>query len=617
VTTVTTAPPPPASAVHRTAESGARAALPGPTHTLASAVAFLLGASVLATAFDPGLSRSAQSLLFWVGLAVTLTATVAVGLRRGAREAQRVGALLAFGALLYLPYVLRSPEHAIFGEELFQSRSVRLLAESGHTPMQFPGLDFVTLWLHDTTGIGLDSLARVVPLAVHATVPVLVFGIATAIGLSGRTSFLAALVFLANPATFFLHSAFIPETLGMLLFLAAWALVAASTRDERGTTAYVPGIVICLTAIVVVDHMTALMTAFGFILLALATRIMRPRATDDAFTLAALSVVLLNGWLLVHATNAGERVTAVFASRIDELLDTVRQQGEMRGELFGNQTLPLPERLVGYVSAAVVLLLCFAAMFVLLRHREALTPGPLFVGLLILAGLWMLSAPAVIGGASAVAYRAWPFAFLGVALCAGVGVHVLDRLHTVGRSGRRAAIVGLVAVVTAGGIVVGDNVGGRFPRPVPGSAAGPESVTDAPIAAARWLLRSTGRDHPLVGDQGSEVVFGTFGEQRPLSGRNALPFVAETPAQMARQLERLGASYVAIDRRISLLPPRFGYYFGPEELAASNRSLYGQPFPFEQLRKLDSVRTLSLIYDNGTTAVYGPGTLAPVPAREP
>jgi hypothetical protein len=86
---------------------------------------------------------------------------------------------------------------------------------------------------------------------------------------------------------------------------------------------------------------------------------------------------------------------------------------------------------------------------------------------------------------------------------------------------------------------------------------------------------------------------------------------------MARQLERLGASYVAIDRRISLLPPRFGYYFGPEELAASNRSLYGQPFPFEQLRKLDSVRTLSLIYDNGTTAVYGPGTLAPVPAREP
>src|SRR5688572_23133668 len=227
VTTVATAPSPPASRAHRTTEA---AALPAPTHTLACALAFLLGAGVLAAAFDPNLSRGEQSVLFWSGLAVNLTATVTAGLRRGARETQRVVALAGFGALLYLPYLLRSPEHAIFGEELTQGRSARLLAESGHTPADFPGLEFVTLWLHDTTGVGLDSLARVVPLAVHTTAPLLVFGIATAIGLSGRTGFLAALLFLANPATFFLHSAMIPETLGILLFLAAWALVAAAAR---------------------------------------------------------------------------------------------------------------------------------------------------------------------------------------------------------------------------------------------------------------------------------------------------------------------------------------------------------------------------------------------------
>jgi hypothetical protein len=148
---------------------------------------------------------------------------------------------------------------------------------------------------------------------------------------------------------------------------------------------------------------------------------------------------------------------------------------------------------------------------------------------------------------------------------------------------------------------------------VPRSAAGPESVTAAPIAAARWLLQTTGRDHPLVGDRGSELVFGTFGEQQPVSGPNALPFVARTPAQIASRLERLGASYVVIDRRVSSLPPRFGYYFGPEELAVTNRSLHGRRFPLEQLRKLDRVRTLSLMYDSGTTAVYGPVTIA----REP
>jgi hypothetical protein len=235
------------------------------------------------------------------------------------------------------------------------------------------------------------------------------------------------------------------------------------------------------------------------------------------------------------------------------------------------------------------------------------------VALLILGPfLWVVSAPAVVVGGSEIAYRAWPFLFVGVALCAGLGVRALGA-----RRVRPAVIAGIVAIVLAGGIVVGDNVGGRFPRPAPATAAGPESVTDAPISAARWLLETRGRDHAIVGDRGSELVFGSFGEQQPLSGTTALPFVARTPAQIAEQLERLGASYVAIDRRISLLPPRFGYYFGPEELAVSNRSVYGQPFPREQLRKLDSVRTLSLIYDNGTTAIYGPVALAGEPEPEP
>ena len=113
-----------------------------------------------------------------------------------------------------------------------------------------------------------------------------------------------------------------------------------------------------------------------------------------------------------------------------------------------------------------------------------------------------------------------------MALVAGIGARLLDGLSSVPASVRRAAVVGVVGVVMAGGIVVGDNPGGRFPRPAPASAAGPESVTDAPIAAARWLLQTRGRDHPLVGDLGSELVFGTFGEQRPVPGHTALPFIS-------------------------------------------------------------------------------------------
>ena len=59
---------------------------------------------------------------------------MAVGLRRGAREWERIAALAAFGALLYVPYVLRSPEHPIFGEELLQLQSVRAARGDGSYP---------------------------------------------------------------------------------------------------------------------------------------------------------------------------------------------------------------------------------------------------------------------------------------------------------------------------------------------------------------------------------------------------------------------------------------------------------------------------------------------------
>jgi hypothetical protein len=613
---VTAASPRPASGARPKPEAGSRAALPRAIQTLAGALAFLLGASVLAAAFDSDLSPRTQSLLFWSGLALSLTATMTVGLRRGARASERMAALAGFGALLYLPYVLRSPEHAIFGEDLYQGRSARMLAETGHSPSQFPGLDFVTIWLHDTTGVGLDSLARVIPLAVHTTVPLLVFGIATAIGLSGRTSFLVALIYLANPAFFFLHSAFSPATLGILFFLAAWGVVAACARDHRSSSVFVPAIVACLAGTVVTDHLSALMTAVGFVVLALVVAVMRRRAVADAFMLAVASIVLLSGWLVLHETKASEYVSAALTARIGALVDTLRQEGEARGDLFGTQTVPLPERLVGYAYPAFVVLLCVVGVFVYLWRQRSLarTPGPLFVALLILGpGLWTVTAPAVVGGASELAYRAWPFFFLGIALCAGLGVRALDGLRGV----RWPAVLGAVAVVMAGGIVVGDNVGGRYPRSAPRTAAGPESVTDASIAAASWLGQTAGRGHPFVGDRGSELVFGTFGEQQPLTKGVALPFVAATPAQISQQLAHLGASYVVVDRRISLLPPRLGYYFGPDELATSNPSRYDQPFPVGQLRKLDSVKTLSLIYDNGVTAIYGPVALAVEPPGGP
>ncbi len=160
MTAATSAHGKPAADAEASHDARAAAALPAPTLTLVGALVFLLGTGVLAAAFDADLPPRSQSLLFWSGLGLSLMATMAVGLRRNARDWERTTALAAFGALLYLPYVLRSPEYPIFGEDLQQLQSVRQLAETAHTQLVFPGLDLVALSLHDLTGLGLESVAR-------------------------------------------------------------------------------------------------------------------------------------------------------------------------------------------------------------------------------------------------------------------------------------------------------------------------------------------------------------------------------------------------------------------------------------------------------------------------
>ena len=605
MTAATSAHGKPAADAEASHDARAAAALPAPTLTLVGALVFLLGTGVLAAAFDADLPPRSQSLLFWSGLGLSLMATMAVGLRRNARDWERTTALAAFGALLYLPYVLRSPEYPIFGEDLQQLQSVRQLAETAHTQLVFPGLDLVALSLHDLTGLGLESVARIVPLTVHTVTPLIVFGIARTLGLGARTSFLAGLIYLANPAFFFLHSAFSPETLGMLLFLATWAAVVACAEDRSAAAVYVPAIAVLVAGTVVIDHLSALMVGLSFVVVAAAVALLeRKDVARDAFALAAGSIVLLNLWLLVHATTAGDYVSAAFGAGIDGLVDSLELQAQGRDDPFTRQGLSQLDRIVGYGAPFVALVLCLAGMYLLWRRSWPRGTDVLLIALMVIGPvLWTLTAPVGVSGTSEIVHRTWPFLFLGVAIYAAVAARKLHGTRFAPWPLGAGLVLAVVGFLVAGGIVIGDNVGGRFPRPAPSTAAGPESVTDDAIAAARWLKETSGPGHAVLGDRGSELIFGSYGDQRPAAWNGQIPFVAETPDQIAAGLRRLGATHVVVDRRITELPPRFGHYFAPQETRAAT---YGQPFPRGQVRKLDDVRSLSLIYDNGNIAIYGP-----------
>jgi hypothetical protein len=204
------------------------------------------------------------------------------------------------------------------------------------------------------------------------------------------------------------------------------------------------------------------------------------------------------------------------------------------------------------------------------------------------------------------AYRSWPFLFLGVGMFGAIALRrVEQRMRHRGPVLAHGLMIGVVTLVIAGGVVIGDNEAGRFPRP-PETAAGPEAVTGDSIAAAQWFDRRAGRYNRFVADNGSQLVFATFGFQEALGYGNWLPFVAPSTPKIPDRLHDLGVKYVVIDRRVTELPPRYGYYFGQEELYSAGLAFSGRTFPRRLVDRFDDVPTLDRIYDNGNIVIYGP-----------
>jgi hypothetical protein len=582
--------------------------LPRSVATLSGALVFLLASGLMVSAFDPDLAGESQSLLFWSGLALAISASTAVGIRPGARESERVLALAGLAALLYLPYVLRSPEQPLFAEALDHRQAFRLIIASGHVNLpgpldlveHFPGLELAASWLHGATGISLPSLARLLPLVLNVTVPVLVFGVAAALGLSGRTAFLAGMLVMGHKAFFFFHSAFTPEILGIACFLGVWALVAMAGRDRLPSWGWAVPLGTLIAAAVVIQHLSALLIGLGLLLLAGVLSWRNERTAVDVFVLGAGTILLLATWLVIHVSTTPGYLSAIFTSRIGWLVEVLRGEGDGIREIYGQQTPPAGERVVAWIQPVLLTLLCAGGLVVALRRRPL---GALLLTLLVFTVLWVISTPVLLAGGSALVFRLWPFLFLGVAIYAALGFRHLERLRRVPAAVRRGAVVAAVVLVIAGGIVLGDNEAGRFPRPAAATAAGPDAVSDDAIAAARWLSLNTGRNHRILADKGTGAVFSAFGDQRPVTRGAWLPFAAATPQEMARRLRRRRAPYVVVDSDITRLPPRYGYYFSPEERLP-------QPFPATLLRRLDQVATRSRIYDNGEIAIYGPAGVA-------
>jgi hypothetical protein len=162
--------------------------------------------------------------------------------------------------------------------------------------------------------------------------------------------------------------------------------------------------------------------------------------------------------------------------------------------------------------------------------------------------------------------------------------------------------------VLVGNVAAGMNPSYRFPGP-PRFGSDTRSATPEVLAAAAWLRATQGRGLRIVADRYSGLVFGSYGEQFPVTGSVTFPAYdvyltqpgrAVSPALIG-QLREWNFGFLIVDRRMATEVPEIGIYFETNEPIRHD----GRPaFTLAQLTKFDGMPWTIKIYDSGNIAIY-------------
>jgi hypothetical protein len=614
-----------------------RAAL-APGALLLSPLVILAGVAIIAWDYALLPPDPVDHVAYWAGLLVAYLGVMALGLAGRPDARRHLLALAILGAVLWLPYFLRSPDRLLFVDELYHRDILARILETGHAvgqpvtlfplPGTFPGLEHATVALIGLSGLSMDDAIRAITLTIHAVIPAVAYLAARGLGLGRRGAFVAALVYAANTSFPFFHSVFSYETLGILLFLATLALLAlhggtpvpaadaprrgpfGSLRADRRRMALLLIALPVLAAIAVTHHVSSYVLAGTLVVAWLAARLARSAAATPIRDLAIASIGFSLAWLVVSFDRVGTYLGTSVLARIETIVTTLFIERSQPRPLFANADQPQLERMLAFSYPPLVLVLAALGVWVAWQHRGRSVLWLPFA--LIGPVAWVLTTPAVFTRAGELAYRAWPFLFLGVGVFVALGLLEVARRVGSHRPGlARPVVVAAVAVLLYGGISIGENQSGRFPG-APTTAAGGAANTDDVVAAARWLRETAGPGNLVAADAGTAVIFATEGRQRILGWASWYPFVVGDPTEVGVFVREAELEYLIVDRRITTLPPRYGSYFRappiPDELEP------GVPVPAERLAVLDEVPTLRQVYAGPNLLIYRVDPDAP--ARE-
>jgi hypothetical protein len=442
--------------------------------------------------------------LFWLAFGLAVLPIGWIGLRKATGPSARTSLILVLSFWSVIPKWVRTGIRPLYADEYQSFRLLENIATTGHPVVSaniiaiggsFPGMEYLTYFVHLVTSLGLFSSAFAVAAIAHIAELMGAYALCSAVSGSRRAGVAGGLIFFLNPSFLFFDAQYAYETLSLALVL--WGFLFAYLAVTGGWQGQDKGLVrltrvqcgvmsiLFTTAILLTHHVSSGLNALVLLIYAIFVSVLR-RFRSPGSAESALIAWILAGFAFVTTTLRYWEIHALLAHYLQPVLSFGSQisqifhffgigGGSTNRSPFGASSAPWFEVISAYLMVPILLVGFLGALLVLMRKWRDVSAIVYTSALLAL--MFFVSVPLTTSrNLVETAHRSWAYSFIGLAILIAAAVEPFfasgfqfrKRSLQVGSS-RRSVVVTCVtvilcvAVVSLGSVTSGTSTEYRFP----------------------------------------------------------------------------------------------------------------------------------------------------------
>jgi hypothetical protein len=563
--------------------------------------------------------------LFWAGVLIFIIPATLRLFASDTPRGERLAVIIAIACFNYLPKFLRTPDAPLFHDELAHWRQAEMIYQTGHLfqpvptvymSQYFPGLESVTVFLRQLSGLSTWQIATLLILLAHAGTLVGVFVLAERFTRSARAAGIAALIFSLNANFMYFEAQYSYESLALMFVI--WILVSVIQIQDAGhatgsVRAWFAIGVLLAGACVVTHHVSSYVTVLVLWLITVTSWFRVARGVEIVRTaryvtlLTVLMTAMASAWLAFMAPGMLDYLGAPLHNGLQQI-EQIAQHKTSAHTLFAQSTTPGYEHEASFASVVLVFIGAVAGLFWLRRARQHSSVG---VALALFGLLYFPSLPLIFtSSGSESARRSWTFSYIGLSmLIAPMLVAVLvwiARRPVLIRWLATAGLVAAIGIIQVGNVSTSVDELYRFPGAyVYGSDT--RSTTDDLIAAAQWFLATHGVNNNVVTDRYVGEQFSGTGMQWTSQASGNLPiwelyFQRAIPGTfLLQQLQLQNYRFMVVDERAALFLPYLSVYFEHDEPGSLQRT---KPLDKAAIDKYEHLPWTIKVYGSKELSIY-------------